>query len=142
LELGRVLRARAAGSGEELDVHRFYRAMDFLAEVLDELREYLYFQVRDLLNADVWVLFYDTISVSFRVPVPDEEGGLRRLGQVEERAAGSTTSWARSCATPEWCRRCSRSGPYGGRSPPAWSVREANASLRSLEHRLTGGCLR
>jgi transposase len=71
--------------GEELEVQHFYRAMDFLAEAMDELREHLYFQVTDLLNADVSVLFYDTTSVSFQLPVPDQEGGLRRLGKSKKK---------------------------------------------------------
>jgi transposase len=71
--------------GEELEVQHFYRAMDFLAEAMDELREHLYFQVTDLLNADVSVLFYDTTSVSFEVPVPDGEEGLRRLGKSKKK---------------------------------------------------------
>jgi transposase len=71
--------------GEELEVQHFYRAMDFLAGAMDELREHLYFQVTDLLNADVSVLFYDTTSVSFEIAAPDEEGGLRRLGNSKKK---------------------------------------------------------
>lgn len=71
--------------GAELKVQHFYRAMDFLAEAMDEVREHLYFQITDLLNADVSVLFYDTTSVSFELPAPDGEGGLRRLGNSKKK---------------------------------------------------------
>lgn len=71
--------------GEELGVQHFYRAMDFLAEAMDEVREHLYFQITDLLNADVSVLFYDTTSVSFELPVPDVGEGLRKLGKSKKK---------------------------------------------------------
>lgn len=66
--------------GAELDVQHLYRAMDFLHGAMPELQEHLYFQVTDLLSADVSVLFYDTTSVSFHLEEPDPEGGLRRHG--------------------------------------------------------------
>lgn len=72
--------------GRELEVQHFYRAMDFLGEAMEELREHLYFQLTDLLNADVSVLFYDTTSVSFEVPAPDDEGeGPRKLGKSKKK---------------------------------------------------------
>lgn len=66
--------------GAELDVQHLYRAMDFLHGAMPELQEHLYFQVTDLLSADVSVLFYDTTSVSFHLDQADPEGGLRRHG--------------------------------------------------------------
>jgi len=77
--------------GEELEVQHFYRAMDFLYEAMEELRDHLYFQITDLLNADVSVIFYDTTSVSFEIdhadPEEDEEGepGLRRFGHSKKK---------------------------------------------------------
>jgi len=79
--------------GAELEVHHFYRAMDVLGEAMDELREHLYFQVTDLLNADVSVLFYDTTSVSFYLEEADPEtrddedapGGIRRYGTSKKK---------------------------------------------------------
>ena len=52
---------------------------------MDELGEHLYLQAPDLLNADVSVLFYDTTSVSFQLPAPDEEGSLRQLGHLKKK---------------------------------------------------------
>lgn len=76
--------------GEELDVQHLYRAMDFLYEAMDELRDHLYFQITDLLNADVSVLMYDTTSVSFEIDVPDpdlgdEQPGLRKRGNSKKK---------------------------------------------------------
>ncbi len=61
--------------------------MDFLAGAMDEHREHLYFQITDLLNADVSVLFHDTTSVSFQIPVLDDDEGLRRLGKSKKKRA-------------------------------------------------------
>lgn len=71
--------------GAELSVHHLYRAMDFLHQAMPELREHLYFQVTDLLNTDVSVLFYDTTTVSFYLDEEDPEGGLRRRGHSKKR---------------------------------------------------------
>lgn len=71
--------------GEELEVQHLYRAMDFLQGAMPELQEHLYFQVSDLLNADVSVLFYDTTSVSFYLEEADPEGGLRRHGHSKKK---------------------------------------------------------
>jgi transposase len=71
--------------GEELDVQHLYRAMDFLHAAMPELQEHLYFQVSDLLNADVSVLFYDTTSVSFYLDGADPECGLRRYGHSKKK---------------------------------------------------------
>lgn len=71
--------------GAELEVQHFYRAMDFLATAMQDLQQHLYFQITDLLNADVSVLFYDTTSVSFEVDRPDPKGGLRRLGKSKKK---------------------------------------------------------
>jgi transposase len=71
--------------GAELDVQHLYRAMDFLHGAMPELQEHLYFQVTDLLSADVSVLFYDTTSVSFYLDEADPEGELRRHGHSKKK---------------------------------------------------------
>jgi transposase len=71
--------------GEEIDVQHLYRAMDFLHAAMPELQEHLYFQVSDLLNADVSVIFYDTTSVSFYLDEADPAGGLRRYGHSKKK---------------------------------------------------------
>jgi len=71
--------------GEEISVQHLYQAIHFLYQAMPELREHLYFQVTDLLNADVSVLFYDTTTVSFYLDEPDPEGGLRRRGHSKKK---------------------------------------------------------
>lgn len=76
--------------GEGLQAHHLYRAMDFLYEAMPELQEHLYFQVTDLLNADVSILFYDTSTVSFYLdeadpPGEDETEGLRQYGHSKKK---------------------------------------------------------
>lgn len=72
--------------GRELEVQHLYRAMDFLAEEMPDLRDHLYFQITDLLNGDVSVIFYDTTSVSFELDHADPEGeGLRRFGMSKKK---------------------------------------------------------
>jgi transposase len=73
------------GGGAELDVQHLYRAMDFLHGAMPELQEHLYFQLTDLLSADVSVLFYDTTSVSFYLDEADPEGELRRHGHSKKK---------------------------------------------------------
>jgi transposase len=80
--------------GEGFESQHFYRAMDFLFAAMPELQEHLYFQVSDLLNADVSILFYDTTSVSFYLDEADacgedesepETGELRCLGHSKKK---------------------------------------------------------
>ena len=78
--------------GQDFAAQHFYRAMDFLFAAMPELQEHLYFQVTDLLNADVSVLFYDTTSVSFYLDEDDSSGedkggpeGLRRYGLSKKK---------------------------------------------------------
>jgi len=80
--------------GEGFESQHFYRAMDFLFAAMPKLQKHLYFQVTDLLNADVSILFYDTTSVSFYLDEADacgedesepETGGLRCLGHSKKK---------------------------------------------------------
>jgi len=48
-----------------------YRAMDWLLEVEDALAEQVYWQVADLLNLEVDLLFFDTTSTYFERDEPD-----------------------------------------------------------------------
>jgi hypothetical protein len=50
-----------------------YRAMDWLHAVRGELEEQVYFQVADLLNLEVDLLFFDTTSTYFELEDPDGE---------------------------------------------------------------------
>jgi hypothetical protein len=63
-----------------------YRAMDWLHQVRGELEKQVYFQVADLLNLHVDLIFFDTTSTYFETAAPDEEvprdwRGERTAGQ-------------------------------------------------------------
>ena len=70
------------GLGEVLD-ETCYRAMDVLADIEKTLAEQVYYQVADLLNLEVDLLFFDTTSTYFETygaddPVArDEHGRIR-----------------------------------------------------------------
>ncbi len=61
-----------------LELHQLYRAMDFLAANKDTIEQAIYFQVADLLNLDVDLVFYDTTSLHFEID--DEDGGDGGVG--------------------------------------------------------------
>ena len=60
------------GLGETSD-DACYRAMDWLHQVRGELEKQVYFQVADLLNLEVDLLFFDTTSTYFELEEADEE---------------------------------------------------------------------
>ena len=60
------------GLGEVSD-DACYRAMDWLHQVRGELEKQVYFQVADLLNLQVDLIFFDTTSTYFEVGTPDGE---------------------------------------------------------------------
>jgi hypothetical protein len=73
------------GLGEVSD-DACYRAMDWLHDVRGELERQVYFQVADLLNLQVDLLFFDTTSTYFEAGEADEEvprdwRGERTAGQ-------------------------------------------------------------
>jgi len=63
--------------GKDLAWHHFYRAMDFLNEVGEELERRIFAEVAHLFNLRVDLVFFDTTSVYFEVEGEDE---LRRYG--------------------------------------------------------------
>ncbi|MFB6358318.1 MAG: IS1634 family transposase [Thiohalorhabdaceae bacterium] len=67
----------------DLELHQLYRAMDFLEANKEAIEETIYFQVADLLNLDVALVFYDTTSLHFETNAEDEWDGD---GQVEGSA--------------------------------------------------------
>ena len=60
------------GLGEVSD-DACYRAMDWLHQVRGELEKQVYFQVADLLNLQVDLIFFDTTSTYFETGAPDDE---------------------------------------------------------------------
>ena len=61
-----------------LELHQLYRAMDFLEANKEDIEQAIYFQLADLLNLDVEIVFYDTTSLHFEIDEEDEgdEDGL------------------------------------------------------------------
>jgi len=74
--------------GERIELHHLYRAMDFLARHKEEIEEELYWQVADLLNLDVDLIFYDTTSLYFECDEEDRgEDALRLRGHSKDGRA-------------------------------------------------------
>ena len=57
----------------EVDVHNLYRSMDFLLEASGAIQEEIFFRVANLLNLEVDLIFLDTTTTYFEVPVEDED---------------------------------------------------------------------
>lgn len=58
-----------------LQLQHLYRAMDFLERHKQSLEEQIYFQISDLLNLDVDLIFYDTTSLHFEIDEDDQGAG-------------------------------------------------------------------
>jgi len=67
--------------GRELKLHHLYRAMDLLVRHQEEIEKELFWQMGDLLNLDVDLIFYDTTSVYFET---DDEDDIRRRGHSKD----------------------------------------------------------
>lgn len=50
---------------EKLELHHFYRSLDFLADHKDEIEEKLFERIRDLFNLELDLVFWDTTSAYF-----------------------------------------------------------------------------
>jgi transposase len=59
-------------SARVLELQHLYRAMDFLEENKADVEKEVFFQVADLVNADVDIIFYDTTSLHFEIDEEDE----------------------------------------------------------------------
>jgi Transposase DDE domain len=57
---------------EAIDEQSCYRAMDWLLTIEPELAKQAYFQVTDLLNLEIDLIFFDTTSTYFQIDEPDE----------------------------------------------------------------------
>ncbi|MEW6274894.1 MAG: IS1634 family transposase [Bacillota bacterium] len=65
----------------QLQLHHFYRALDFLAESKEEIERLLFEQVRNLFNLEVDLVFWDTTSTYFEGNGPK---GLAEKGHSKE----------------------------------------------------------
>jgi transposase len=57
----------------EVDVHQLYRAMDFLLEAHDEIQREVFWNVANLFNLEVDLLFLDTTTAYFEIEGEDED---------------------------------------------------------------------
>ena len=69
---------------EEISDEACYRAMDWLLQIEPKIAEQVYFQVTDLLNLEVDLLFFDTTSTYFELDEADEPIGRDERGHVAE----------------------------------------------------------
>jgi hypothetical protein len=69
---------------DAIDEQSCYRAMDYLLTIEPSLAEQVYFQVTDLLNLEVDLLFFDTTSTYFELDEPDEPVGRDKDGRVTD----------------------------------------------------------
>jgi hypothetical protein len=83
------------GLGEVSD-DACYRAMDWLHDVRGELEKQVYFQVADLLNLQVDLLFFDTTSTYFEAGEADEE--VARDWRGEKSAGRDSTGGDQAAA--------------------------------------------
>ena len=76
-------------SCNELKLQHMYEAMDLLHDHADDVERAVFFEVADLFNLDVDLIFYDTTTASFHIDYeddPDENANatLRQFGHGKE----------------------------------------------------------
>ena len=65
-----------------IDAMTCYRAMDWLLQIEPDLAEQAYFQVTDLLNLQVDLIFFDTTSTYFETEEADDPVARDQYGRV------------------------------------------------------------
>jgi hypothetical protein len=83
---------------DAIDEQACYRAMDWLLEIEPALAKEVYFQVTDLLNLEVDLLFFDTTSTYFETedadePVPRDARGERLPEDADPELAAKQTGF-------------------------------------------------
>lgn len=68
----------------DFKLRQMYEAMDILYEHSEQIEEQVFYQVANLFNLSVDIIFYDTTTASFAVDYEDEEDGLRQYGHAKE----------------------------------------------------------
>ncbi|MBI2267097.1 MAG: IS1634 family transposase [Armatimonadetes bacterium] len=78
---------------ENVKLHHFYRALDFLERNKEKVEEVLFFRLSDLFNLDVDLIFYDTTTLQFEIDEEDKDQttsdgrkvvALRKRGRPKE----------------------------------------------------------
>ncbi len=84
--------------GNSIELHHFYRAMDFLESHKEEVEKAVFWKLADLFNLDVDIIFYDTTTVTFDIDEEDKESdddstpktpGLRKRGRPSKKSTHS-----------------------------------------------------
>ena len=65
---------RIAGT-DKLELQHLYRAMDFMEAEKEAIEKAVYFNLADLMNLDIDLIFYDTTSLHFEIDENDEGVG-------------------------------------------------------------------
>ena len=68
----------------DFKLRQMYEAMDVLHQHASHIEEQVFFQVANVFNLSVDIIFYDTTTASFAVDYEDEEDGLRQYGHAKE----------------------------------------------------------
>ena len=71
-------------SCQGLKLRHMYAAMDLLSAHADQVEKTIFFQVADLFNLEVDLIFYDTTTASFHVDQEDDDAGFRKFGHSKE----------------------------------------------------------
>lgn len=76
-------------SCKELKLKHMYEAMDLLHEHAEDVEKAVFFEVADLFNLDVDLIFYDTTTASFHIDYEDDPDGdsnatIRQFGHAKE----------------------------------------------------------
>ena len=79
---------------DKLELQHLYRAMDFLEAEKEAIEKAVYFNLADLLNLDVDLVFYDTTSLHFEIDEEDEGAG------EEDLVRGSTLAGSKKYKAP------------------------------------------
>jgi transposase len=69
-------------TGQDLQLHQLYRAMDHLLVHQAAVEKAIYFKMADLMRADVDLIFYDTTNVHFEIDEEDSHGHRGPDGEV------------------------------------------------------------
>ncbi|MEU8252406.1 IS1634 family transposase [Nonomuraea sp. NPDC048916] len=85
----------------DIDEQACYRAMDWLAEIEPDLAKEVYFQVTDLLNLEVDLIFFDTTSTYFETGQADEAIARDERGHRLDQPATSSAGRDRDEDDPE-----------------------------------------
>jgi hypothetical protein len=75
---------------DAIDEQSCYRAMDYLLTIEPGLAREAYFQVTDLLNLEIDLLFFDTTSTYFELDAPDEPLDRDERGTVIEEGSDAS----------------------------------------------------